>query len=68
MSKATLSIHPRNWPNGNGKKMNTSKPPKDATKGILGKRMRNLNDRRVALAGMKDIAGFKTPGSQSGKK
>lgn len=70
MSSPSLSIHPRNWPQGNKQKRNTAKPAKDATKGIQGKRMRKLNDRRVARVNTlldRNIneTAFKNPGSQA---
>lgn len=64
-----LSIHPRYWPvTGKGKKHNSARTPKDATKGILGKRMNSLNSRRVGLGNLKREEGYTLPGSQSGRK
>lgn len=40
------SIHPRVWAGGD--KSNTCKPPKDPSKGTLGKRTRKLQARRQA--------------------
>lgn len=64
----SLSIHPRNWPNGSGQKRDTSKPHKGG--GKLAKKQARLSQRRLAHAatlktpGMKP-EGFKTPGSMN---
>jgi hypothetical protein len=65
------SIHPRTTYK-DGKKKNTSRPPKDANKGYLGKAQQKLHERRLAhtatLADLKrnstfNPAAFRTPGS-----
>lgn len=68
-----LSIHPRHH-NGDGEKVNTSKPPKDPRKGILGKRIARLekrrHDRDLTVSSLKATKGdpnlmFKRPGSMT---
>ena len=71
-----LSIHPRNYPRGNGEKLNTSKPP-NPNKGQkhLRKASARLNMRRVAhertLASLKSSvvppSAFAQPGSMKRK-
>ncbi len=62
-----LSIHPRNWPDGNGQVANTSKPPKPPSKKLDRKRARLLSrrlDREATVKGSPHNAmAYKVPGS-----
>ncbi len=65
--KIQLSIHPRNWPEGNGIVSNTSKPPKPPCKKLDRKRARlnaRRNDREATCARDSKLQmAFKVPGS-----
>lgn len=68
----SLSIHPRYWPTGDGKKKDTSKPHKGG--GKLAKKLRRLNQRQMdrehtlKVGAVKNHGAYKAPGSMNEHK